>query len=42
MDHIAMYFVEEKYYGQGIGRNLYDDIYELNIDNFFNKGYTSC
>lgn len=35
MNHIAMYFVDEKYQGQGIGRKLYDTICELNTDNYF-------
>ena len=35
MNHIAMYFVDEKYQGQGIGRKLYDTVCEVNTDNFF-------
>lgn len=35
MNHIAMYFVDEKYQGQGIGRKLYDKVCEVNTDNFF-------
>ena len=35
VNHIAMYFVDEKYQGQGIGRKLYDTVCEVNTDNFF-------
>ena len=35
MNHIAMYFVDEKYQGQGIGRKLYDTVCEVNTDNYF-------
>ena len=35
MNHIAMYFVDEKYQGKGIGRSLYNTVCELNTDNYF-------
>ena len=34
-NHIALYFVDEKYQGQGIGRSLYDMVSRLNPDDYF-------
>lgn len=34
-NHIALYFVDELYQGQGIGKKLYNKVSSLNPDNYF-------
>lgn len=40
INHIALFYVDGKYQGRGIGRNLYDTIYKLNTDDYFTVNST--
>jgi len=40
--HIALFFVDRKFQGQGIGRKLYNKIIELNNRGFFTVNSSPC